>query len=198
MNIPPYDDPIDPLDPGIESTVQFLRLHGFETVDSGDGKTKLENGYNDPEKPDEQDAWAFPHVIMKVPRETAFAESHRLLDLLNNSGYGVEPGQIQVDYDPVDKVAFLILMRLCVHSSDSLPFEEKNFFVGPVWRNVEDLEDYSWVVMQKRDGSSPPFVAMWLGESEWKMGDTYIVGPLPFPSNEYVWRTKTLRESYEP
>lgn len=101
-------NPKDPLDPGIEKTVLFLREHGFETVDSGDGKTKIENGYNTEGDP-RQDAWAFPHVIMEVDVSEAFQETHRLLTLMRSIGIDIKQEQIQLTYGPIDKTATLLL-----------------------------------------------------------------------------------------
>ncbi len=85
---PMSDDEFDPanLDPGIRATVLWLRERGFKTCDSGDGKTKIEAGYNDvPEgesapKPGEVSCEAMP-----VPHAMV-ADAMRLADALREVG----------------------------------------------------------------------------------------------------------------
>lgn len=78
------DDDMTPLpdniNPGILRTVQWLRSHGFDTVDSGDGKTHLY----------ECDL-PVPYVHMKVAAETMVAECRRLERLLAAEWIAAQP-----------------------------------------------------------------------------------------------------------
>ena len=67
-NSVPYDD----LDSGIREVVRWLNTHGFDTVDSGDGKAKFtEDGQPLPgwesEDQDFDCVIPHPHVFMAVP-----------------------------------------------------------------------------------------------------------------------------------
>lgn len=62
---------IPDLNPGIVETVYWLRDQGFDTCDSGDGKTHLMEG----------DA-NIPYVAIRVRPEQLVSESHRLFDLV--------------------------------------------------------------------------------------------------------------------
>ncbi len=57
---------LNELDPGIRRTVAFLREHGFDTTDSGDGVSKFQ-----PDSrwyvPDDPEAWSqAPHVVIRT------------------------------------------------------------------------------------------------------------------------------------
>lgn len=93
------------LDPGIRQTVAWLRGHGFNTTDSGDGKAKFEEGRGF------EGVLDFPHVFMKVtPPDQLLEQACRLRQLIvNDTPVYLEPGQIQATYDPVDGSAVLAL-----------------------------------------------------------------------------------------
>ena len=100
------------IDPGVRRLVAFLNEHGFETCDSGDGKTKFEA--------EEPDACAldFPNVSMIVDQPEKLAtECDRLMEVLATVGIQIEampddpvmPPTIQGDYDPITKFASIHL-----------------------------------------------------------------------------------------
>lgn len=92
-------DDFDPseLDPEIRKIVLKLRDAGFETTDSGDGRSKGEAGE------------PYPHVHMIVPREKAFEEADRLLQWTHQ--WFIDPCMptIQLTYSPLDGVCVLSL-----------------------------------------------------------------------------------------
>ena len=100
------------LDPGIRATVRWLREHGFETVDSGDGSKAAHM----------ECALDVPNVFIRVAPEKLVAEADRLRDLLAEAGWPTVsigtvdgPGEhaaaeIQGSYDPADGSATLTLL----------------------------------------------------------------------------------------
>lgn len=58
----------DALDIGVRDVVRRLHEQGFETTDSGDGRSK----------PPEQREMDFPHVAVAVQPELMIPEAHRL------------------------------------------------------------------------------------------------------------------------
>lgn len=114
------------LDPGIRCVVRLLHRWGYETSDSGDGRTKQASGLYD-----ERDLIAVPHVVItgKLPWSmlegtTMNTDAARFLMWeLNQAGIPVacqgEPGaSIQYDYCPASDSATIMLMDL---SDDDLP-----------------------------------------------------------------------------
>jgi hypothetical protein len=85
------------LNPGIRRLVKMLRDAGFETTDSGDGKTNVEAGM--------EHALKVPHVHCVVLSLNMRAEAFRMLNLLTDAGLDIESGQVQALFDPVDGVA---------------------------------------------------------------------------------------------
>lgn len=79
----------DKLDPGIREVVRLLISMGFETTDSGDGKHKVEQGW------DAEEVVPFPHVFMKTSKERMVAEADRLVAEL--AGRGVLVGALDPD-----------------------------------------------------------------------------------------------------
>lgn len=96
---PPFN--ADELDPGIRRTVQLLRDAGFETTDSGDGRSKGDAGED------------YPHVHMVVPRSSALDEADRLLQCTHQ--WFIDPCMptIQMTYSPLDGVCVLSLYSVC-------------------------------------------------------------------------------------
>ena len=100
------------LDPGIRETVAWLRARGYNTTDSGDGKSKanlIAQGI----------ALAIPHVFVLVPFSSAYATAHALADDL--AEIGVVPGphtpfgadlSIEIRYSPFDRTTILMLCGL--------------------------------------------------------------------------------------
>jgi len=110
----------DLLDPGIRETVRRLRAWGFVTTDSGDGVTKLAQGWS----PDE--VLDVPHVFMQVANgNTIENEATGLLELLRGAGVPMESqtaaiiaredggplyGWIDAMFDPVEGTALIGLL----------------------------------------------------------------------------------------
>jgi len=94
---------LDPaiLTPGIRKTVLWLREHGFDTTDSGDGVTNVEAGM--------EDALDIPHVHMVISTRRMVSAARDLYDLLLSRKIAVDHGTIQSTYDPVSGVATLSL-----------------------------------------------------------------------------------------
>lgn len=98
----------DAIDPGVRETVRRLNALGFETTDSGDGVSKLDEGYPADEILD------FPHVYIRcAPRDVANV-SARLKREIERRGFCVEPvGHssiwIQATLDPADGTATILL-----------------------------------------------------------------------------------------
>lgn len=97
--------PYEQLDPGIRKVVRWLNENGFETTDSGDGRSKF-LGEDPP-----CCAMNFPNVAITVPRDRLVAEALRLEDLLRSKGCGPvaareeeTPGEVtlQAFYEPVE------------------------------------------------------------------------------------------------
>lgn len=105
MSAPDYDE----LDPGIRDVVRWLRGHGFQTCDSGDGISKSVEWYV------EGEALAEPHVFMVVPVDQIVAEARRLRTLVESElGLVVtQPGEIKIgvtieaSYEPVSDLAIV-------------------------------------------------------------------------------------------
>ncbi len=130
----------DPLDPGIARTVLWLREHGFNTSDSGDGKAKFEPSSRYYEDVPVQDSPCaehyccaildFPHVAIKVDHHELVDRADRLFFLLR--GMGIECGAlvgagvvmnsplIECGYNPADGVAYIFLSGV----DDALLFKE--------------------------------------------------------------------------
>ncbi len=110
----PYDD----LDPGIRELVRWLNDNGFETTDSGDGKSKFK--VEDPPCC----AVSFPNVAIRVDVENLIAETDRLFGLLKDKGCAPVPAKeeevagevnLQSFYDPSlegPREAYIILTGL--------------------------------------------------------------------------------------
>lgn len=105
------DLPTD-LDPGIVEVVRWLNAHGFETCDSGDGRSKFAA-----DKGPDPCAMAFPNVAMIVAADRLAAECDRLRDLLAHEGVAIEPipddedfPAIQGTYDPANQIASILLL----------------------------------------------------------------------------------------
>lgn len=121
MNGPMTDEDFDPeeLDPGVRRLVLWLRGLGFDTTDSGDGRTKLAAGF------DEGSALPYPHVAICVEPENLVRDADRLADLLQEE-HGIEvgptppeppdPPRIEASYDPSTGTAMLLLL----HVDDSM------------------------------------------------------------------------------
>ena len=124
----PIVDPIDldPLDPGIRETVRFLREHGFETCDSGDGATKFADPRWRVDGKLPEEVLDFPHVAMRVSPDHLVSEADRLAALLLTIGVELEPSApiegvptLQATYDPAQPgLAFLFLTDVALVDRD--------------------------------------------------------------------------------
>jgi hypothetical protein len=87
------------LDPGIRDIVAHLRAAGFETTDSGDGKTK------DPSDPE---VLPFAHVAIQSRPNLLFTDAEAAHAFLGAAS--VPPGfKVEATYDPEDKTAMLLI-----------------------------------------------------------------------------------------
>ena len=99
------------INPGIIRTVQWLRSHGFETCDSGDGVTHMAEC----DRP-------YPYVSIRVAPEGMVARTIALKELLAKARIVVVPQAwafdqgglpnapfIQATYDPADGIAIIDL-----------------------------------------------------------------------------------------
>ena len=88
------------LDPGIRGIVRVLRYVGFNTVDSGDGETKLVAGY------DPAEILPYPHVAIATEPEKMIKESYRLISCLGKEW------TINGTFNPRDETALILIMKL--------------------------------------------------------------------------------------
>lgn len=80
-------DMLDGVDPGIARLVAWLRERGFRTTDSGDGKTKIAQGWTE-----DDGVLPYSHVVMSVDPDRLIDEAKRLRALLEvEHGVIVEP-----------------------------------------------------------------------------------------------------------
>lgn len=101
---------LETLDPGIRRTVAWLRAHGFNTTDSGDGVTKLAAD------PPMECALDYPHVAILVEPHDLVDAADRLLALLLAAGVSMPvPSMdvfrpcIEASYCPVQGAALIVL-----------------------------------------------------------------------------------------
>lgn len=105
---------LEKLNPGIRRTVAFLREHGFDTSDSGDGHTNVAAGM--------EGALDVPHVVVPAGPCSLIGEAARLHSLLRLRGIDVAPNgrrdpegedgaaEIHAIYDPADGSAVIVLL----------------------------------------------------------------------------------------
>ena len=104
---------VEELDPGIRKTVLWLRSLGYETTDSGDGKTKPTGG--------DECALTFPHVVIRVRPYQLQPVADGLMEMLRfHHGVEVTPmtpeasasaptPTIEASYNPADGIAIVML-----------------------------------------------------------------------------------------
>ena len=80
------------LDPGIRQAVMLLRAEGFDTTDSGDGRTK----------PPGPDVLTRPHVFALTTKSKLIAEADRMLALLQSMDTGVTGWIVEGSYSASD------------------------------------------------------------------------------------------------
>jgi len=96
------------LDPGIRAAVRYLRERAYDTTDSGDGVTKLADGW-----PSEE-LILCPHVAIHACRDTFVSVSHRLLfDLeqpaARDAGLPTGTPSIEATYFPASGSAIVLV-----------------------------------------------------------------------------------------
>lgn len=125
-------DPLPPevfadLDPGVRETVRWLRERGFETVDSGDGRSKFQpdSPYyvgGDYDRDHECAVSEEPHVAILVPPHLLVARADELAAVLEDAGLPLgrigpgdadDPPSIQATYDPCCAPEHSGLLLLC-------------------------------------------------------------------------------------
>ena len=97
------------LNPGIRKTVAWLMKHGFETCDSGDGRTN-----------EFECDLPVPYVHILVPKSRLVEEADRLKSLLEyEKGIAIQPmdeeisfPSIQAHYNPADGSATVSLFNV--------------------------------------------------------------------------------------
>lgn len=102
---------IDDLDPGIRETVVWLNALGYETCDSGDGKTKFEAG----SRWNKEFLRDHAHVVIKLRRASDILVASRQLKAdIEALGISVKLGgvTIQATFDPRDESALIDVMYL--------------------------------------------------------------------------------------
>lgn len=96
---PPTFD-YDSLNFGIRRVVRLLHNHGFETTDSGDGKTHLH--------PCDRE---YPYIVIRTTPETMVRDSHRVREALGPLST-LDNVHIQANYSPLDGIALIDLSGL--------------------------------------------------------------------------------------
>ena len=97
---------MDKLNPKIAPWVHFLRAHGFNTCDSGDGETHDYACDRD-----------YAYVSIRVAPTLLSTTADRLLAILQGRGYTVEAvglatkgeAEIEASYDPVNQIGIIDL-----------------------------------------------------------------------------------------
>jgi hypothetical protein len=110
----------DELDPGIRETVRWLRQHGFNTTDSGDGVSK----------PADERVFSEPHVVVICSGKDLITETDRLNALIAEKQLSMpnlwldrDSFTIEGSYSPVDKLgAILLIRRPYDHGIDHLSY----------------------------------------------------------------------------
>lgn len=113
--------PYDNLDPGIRRLVRFLNDNGFETCDSGDGRSKFgSDGKPLPEwqSDDDRFEWVMdvPHVVVSCEPANLVTEVDRLVALLLSCDIKVESMSLDGDtvsvqgsYEPVTGCYIMVM-----------------------------------------------------------------------------------------
>jgi hypothetical protein len=86
----------DELCPEIRDAVQFLRMEGFETIESGDGSLALEV----------DGAFDEPRILIQVSPNNLVDESHRLYSILLAEEVNAE---VEGQYRPEDEVTIIVV-----------------------------------------------------------------------------------------
>lgn len=101
------------LDPGIREVVRMLISWGFETTDSGDGKYKIEQGW------DAEEVVPMPHVYIVTSKDKLVPEADRLVWLLDKRGVSTGPlahdgdgVYVEATYLPGSQISLICLFNL--------------------------------------------------------------------------------------
>jgi hypothetical protein len=133
LTLQPALDP-STLDPGIRDVVLWLRWHGFNTTDSGDGVTKFPDGV-----PVDMDVLPWPHVFMVVePAERLTDEALRLHALLKAHSLLAGEMNITATFDPTDGVAGLMLVGVT----------SAKLLASPIWAGFT-TEDFGKAMVEQ-------------------------------------------------
>ncbi len=108
---------LEDVDPGIARVVAWLRDAGFDTTDSGDGVTKIAQGFT----PEDDGVLETAHVHMTVPPGQLITQADRLALLvraklagvvLPNGALAIDAVIIDATYMPLEAVAVLTLFGM--------------------------------------------------------------------------------------
>lgn len=97
----PCDPTASPINKGIAKTVELLQNCGFNTTDSGDGKTY-----------DFSCDLPIPYVHMTVQKRFCLLETDRLYAVLQNNGIDDLEDKIQMTYDPHTETCIISLFNI--------------------------------------------------------------------------------------
>lgn len=106
---------IEALNPGVRKLVSFLRAHGFDTFDSGDGAT---HECGDMDLP-----WPYVHISV-VPEKIA-SEARRLLSLARSQGWPIReqtpdgPSTVEAQHFPLAKASEHVAILSLYHVTDA-------------------------------------------------------------------------------
>jgi len=93
------EEQIAKLDPGISTLVQLLQANGFNTTDSGDGKSK----------PPEERAVEFPHVFCVSSKDGLVKDCDLVLAVLKQQG--IEDFTVEGNYNPEDETPVIMILH---------------------------------------------------------------------------------------
>lgn len=106
---------IETLNPGVRKLVPFLRAHGFDTFDSGDGVT---HECGDMDLP-------WPYVHISVAPEKIASEARRLLALARSQGWPIReqtpdgPSTVEAQHFPLAKASEHVAILSLYHVTDA-------------------------------------------------------------------------------
>lgn len=106
------------VDPGVARLVAWLRGHGFETTDSGDGRTKFTQGFTE-----DDGVCPYAHVAIVVEPVRLVPEADRLswlllkehgvmVEPLGPEEDGIGPPRIDATYCPAARAAMMTLVNV--------------------------------------------------------------------------------------
>ncbi len=96
----------DKLDPGIRKTVERIRSWGYQTTDSGDGKSKFESGIADGCTLRE------PHVFIQANPDELRITADKLWSALRKRVKSSQFVDVTASYSPNDEVGIIAVMGI--------------------------------------------------------------------------------------